>query len=354
MEKLDQALRNYQEQSDKELERSGITWIHLSDWHQRGQDFNRTKVRDKLIQDILQREHLCTELKQVDFIIFSGDLAFSGKAEEYEAAKTYLFEPVLKATSLSRESLFIVPGNHDLDRDEFEILPQAILNPFESEDQVQEWLENRKKRQRLLEPFAVYKQFVSEYTGQKSPDYASVRQMEINNRRIALLGINSALMAGRKNQQGDVKDEGKLIVGEPQIYAPLRQIETDDLRIAVLHHPFNWLKEFDRRRIEKNLGEKCQFILCGHEHDPRVQQINGTRGNYVLIPTGASYDRRDWANSYNFVHLDLETGKGSVYLRRWSDRADKWIKDEDTWSDGLYPIALYGESTLSKKKLNET
>ena len=31
---------------------TGVTWLHLSDWHQKGKDFDRTFVRDKLIADI--------------------------------------------------------------------------------------------------------------------------------------------------------------------------------------------------------------------------------------------------------------------------------------------------------------
>ena len=332
-----------------------ITWIHLSDWHQGKPQFDRTVVLDGLIKDIGQRERIGTQLKQVDFIVFSGDLAFSGKEGEYEAAKINLFKPVLEATGLTPERLFIVPGNHDLDREEFELLPEALQKPFESEDLVKQWLENKKKRQRLLEPFAAYKQFVAEYTGQESPDYASVRRLEINGISIALLGINSSLMAGRKNQQGgEVTDRGKLTVGELQIYEPLKEIEGDDLRIAVLHHPFNWLRSFEQKKIKQRLGKQCQFILCGHEHDPRVERREGTRGNYVFIPTGASYARRDWSNSYNFVHLDFDTGEGLVYLRRWSDPRNQWIKDEDTYDDGEYPFSLSGQSTPFKKKLNQS
>ncbi len=149
-------------------------------------------------------------------------------------------------------------------------------------------------------------------------------------------------MAGRKNQQGEVDDLGKLIVGEPQIYEPLNQMESDDVCIAVLHHPLNWLTEFDRRRIEQYLGQKCQFILCGHEHDPRVNRVTGTRGDYALVPAGASYDQRDWANSYNFVHLELEAGRGRVYLRRWSERRVAWLKDEDAYVNGLFEFTLFG------------
>ena len=29
---------------------SGLTWLHLSDWHQRGTDFDRKVVRDALLE----------------------------------------------------------------------------------------------------------------------------------------------------------------------------------------------------------------------------------------------------------------------------------------------------------------
>ena len=32
---------------------NGLTWLHLSDWHQKGRDFDRTIVRDALLHDML-------------------------------------------------------------------------------------------------------------------------------------------------------------------------------------------------------------------------------------------------------------------------------------------------------------
>ena len=65
-----------------------LTWLHLSDWHQKGPDFDRQVVRDALIRDIRQRADIDGSLAKVDFIVFSGDLAFSGKPEEYKAPKS--------------------------------------------------------------------------------------------------------------------------------------------------------------------------------------------------------------------------------------------------------------------------
>jgi len=131
----------------------GLTWLHLSDWHQGSKDFDRQVVRDALISDIKNRTDISQNLEKIDFIVFSGDVAFSGKPDEYEFAKEELFEPLLKACNLSSEKLFIVPGNHDLDRDKFELLPASLSRPLESEIEAKKWLFDSEKRSEALKPF---------------------------------------------------------------------------------------------------------------------------------------------------------------------------------------------------------
>ena len=116
------------------------TWLHLSDWHQRGEAFNRKVVRDKLLDDLRQRTRIDPALAQVDFVVFSGDLAYAGQEKEYLAAQKHFLDPVLKAVGLGPERLFLVPGNHDLDRAELEEQPVELQRPFTSESKVQERL----------------------------------------------------------------------------------------------------------------------------------------------------------------------------------------------------------------------
>jgi hypothetical protein len=73
-------------------------------------------------------------------------LAFSGKQEEYKAAKGEFLERLLEATGLNPDQLFIVPGNHDLNRDEFKYLPNALLKPLISDSEVQEWMVEERQR----------------------------------------------------------------------------------------------------------------------------------------------------------------------------------------------------------------
>ena len=327
---------------------AGVTWLHLSDWHQKGPDFDRQVVRDALVKDIRERaERIDPALERVDFVVFSGDVTIAGKAEEFTAARQYLFDQVLAAVGLEPALLFLVPGNHDLSRDIIdEMLPPELQKPLDSDALVQKWLTDAKKRARALEPLEAYREFVTRYTGQISPDYASILRLEAGGKRIALLGLNSAWMCGRnKDARGEIYDYGYTLVGEPQIYDALAQIADADLRIAVLHHPFDWLAEFDRNHIEARLGQECHFILRGHEHKPQVSIVRGTAGDCIIVPGGASYKRRiaedpRYTNAYNFVHLDFDAGQATVYLRRWCDQRNEWIEDTDSHPGGKHAFRL--------------
>ena len=201
---------------------TGVTWLHLSDWHQKGKDFDRQVVLRALLKDIREREQIDHDLKKIDFVVFSGDVAFGGKAEEYQAAKEQFFQPLLDACGLEPKQLFIVPGNHDLNRNQFKLLPRDLTKPLSSEKSVQYWLTDDVNRSHLLEPFRAFSSFVQEYTGQEKPDYANVRKMNAGDKEIALLGLNSAWMCGRNKDR--IGDKGFVIVGEPQIHSSLEEI----------------------------------------------------------------------------------------------------------------------------------
>ena len=326
---------------------NGLTWLHLSDWHQKGRDFDRAVVRDALLRDVRERAKIDPALGSVDFVIFSGDAAWQGKAEEFQAARECLFDPVLKELGLTPKQLFIVPGNHDLSRPHIEeMLPEALKKPLETDEQVQKWLTDEKKRARALEPFEDFAAFVTSFTGQKPAAYANAWTGFIGNKTVGILCLNSAWMCGRnKDAKGEVKDYGYLTLGEPQLHEALAAIQSADVRLAVLHHPFAWLAEFDRNRIEERLKRECHFILHGHEHQPKFNLTTELSGECVVIPAGACFEGRTakeprYTNACNFMHLDFEAGQGVIFLRRWSEQRNRWIEDTHSHSGGKFSFKL--------------
>lgn len=331
---------------------SSLTWLHLSDWHHGDFPIDPEIVRDKLVEDIKGRLSISSDLAKIDFIIFSGDVAFNGKAKEYENAKKEFFVPVLEAAQVESNRLFIVPGNHDLDEEELKKLPDEFQKDAVSKEDVDRWLKDDGKREQLLHPFKDFRTFVSNFTGQDSPDYSDVRPWEINGKKVYLLGINSAWFCRRHvDASGTQNDYGFARVGERQVHRKLERIPESDLKIAVLHHSQDWLEYLDGQVVWRRLRQGCNFILHGHGHIPKVTAEHGTGGDCVIIPAGASFERRtakdpSHINSYNFVHLDFETGKGIVFLRRWIDERSVWDKDIQTYQEGKFPFDLPGRSNV--------
>ena len=324
-----------------------ITWLHLSDLHFEASDrFNRQVVLKALWNDI---KACCAKGLRPDFILFTGDVAYHGKASEYRLTAEHFFDPLLMATGLGKEQLFIVPGNHDVDWDAIDpIVAAGCLAILTSRHDVNEFLASGRDRSHAFCKFYDYADFVNKYFGENlSFDdeyyfYVKTIQIGIGKRRVAVLGLNSAWMSGfAKDPDGGALDQGRLLVGERQVVEALKQAEEADLRIALMHHPFSWLQEeFDGKHVERLLRAECHFILHGHLHESQISIERTLEGNTVVIPAGAAYDRREWPNGYNFVQLDFEAGKGMVYLRRYSDRRRRWVEDIDAVEGGQFEFNL--------------
>lgn len=91
-----------------------VSWLHVSDFHFKGGDpYDRDVVLRALVRSVREfREGG----RQADLIFATGDVAFSGRKSEYEAA-TAFFDALLTAAAVDKQRLFVIPGNHDVDRD---------------------------------------------------------------------------------------------------------------------------------------------------------------------------------------------------------------------------------------------
>ena len=109
-------------------------------------------------------------------------------------------------------------------------------------------------------------------------------------------------------------------MGEPQIHGIFEGISDADLKIVVLHHPFDWLTEFDCNRIETRIYARLRFHIAWSPAQTKGRDSERTtlaimslslreRATNVDMPEDPLY-----ANSYNYVHLDFDTGKGIVFF----------------------------------------
>ena len=88
-----------------------MRWLQLCDLHLGKEDDGQSVAMAQLIQAV--GESVGDE--PLDFIVFAGDLAYSGRKEEYQAVVTEIVEPLRQLPAAANAILVSVPGNHDLD-----------------------------------------------------------------------------------------------------------------------------------------------------------------------------------------------------------------------------------------------
>src|SRR6266568_7188377 len=93
--------------------------IHLSDIHfkatQAGQpDDANGGLRSDLLEDV--RYMRSSIGHPADMILISGDIAYNGLEAEYDFAYRWLEQDLCPAAGCAIENVFVIPGNHDVDR----------------------------------------------------------------------------------------------------------------------------------------------------------------------------------------------------------------------------------------------
>ncbi len=318
-----------------------ITWLHLSDLHFRnGTSYDENIVLGALLKDLAER--MQKDGLRPDFIIVTGDIAHGGQAAEYRLAARF-FDDLLRITGLGKDRLFLVPGNHDLDRSLITRGARAIASSLNDRKSVNEVLGTVADRKLLLARFQGYKAFLKKHlAGHLTFDdrrYFYVKTFEVAGRVVSVLGLNSAWTSSSD------EDRNRLLVGERQVRDALAEAGTERaLCLALVHHPFDWLRDFDRADAEALLRGRCQFILHGHMHNVGLLQGRDPDTECVMIAAGACYETREYPNSYNLVRLDLAAAQGTVHLRTYSDRGGGfWAKDTTSYRnvpDGVWTFAL--------------
>jgi hypothetical protein len=192
--------------------------LHISDLHVKsGEEFDRSVVLEPLIDRVEQ--DMASGI-QPEIVVVTGDVAFSGKEADYEKAKG-LFDKLLARMKLSHDRLFIVPGNHDVDRKRYR---KSDVPNYKNMTALNEELENEEYLSDLLKDMNDYFTFMeTSYPHLKSHANRLIPFVQAFDagcgKRIGLVGLNSAWMC-RKSP-----DEREIAIGEYQVKNAIEELK---------------------------------------------------------------------------------------------------------------------------------
>ncbi len=319
-----------------------LTWLHLctpkTGW-------KADKVIEKLKEDLslMQQQH---HLKP-DLLFFTGDLAFGQLGEDdYSIQSQFeevslLLDEICQLFKLSTEQVFIVAGNHDINRNSIGKMSPAYLASLSGDhdkdtEEINGMLHSANQDwQQFMQRLTEYQAFLQEnypHLLQDPKRLTYAIEKNINGVDVGIAGFNSAWSCATD------KEKGKLwLGGKWQIETLSSQLKQSHLKIALSHHPLNWLVEQENPAIDPLLEQQFDFFLHGHEHQSWVD-INP---EHIRLAAGACYGEKPSETGYSFVRLNLEQATGEVWLRKFDDQGLGWIPrviPQKTNNDGLWSL----------------
>lgn len=295
-----------------------LQWLHISDLH-----FRADVVEGDQFSQLVACQALLTHFGELSsrpvpqFVIVTGDIAFSGEPRQYEEARKF-FDKLSRELSVPPEMFFFVPGNHDVDRTINALALGGACAACTSQQDVDRIL-GSSDFHTVLERQREFWSFVEAFTNCQQRKFthnkmAYVSQLTVDALKINLFGINSAWLCGRDCEVG------KLLIGERQIIDLIELSEASDanLSLGLAHHPIEWLYQWDQVTCRTRLLPRVDFYHRGHLHQPEVYLSSLPSSPCLSVAAGAGHASRFYRNSYNLVSLDLGSGDCTVSTFEYS------------------------------------
>lgn len=332
------------------------TFLHLSDIHfdaASGEvlDINRD-LRNQLQRDVINE--LKPQVGTFNGVLITGDIAYSGKATEYERAKQWLDE-LCKSIGCSEHEVWVVPGNHDVERpkidnskplrDIHERLRAIQISKLDEE--VILTLRDETYKSILFNPIANYIKFAEKYACNITPEkpFWESPGIKLNDgSHLCFWGLTSTIVS---DSLDDV-NAGKLVLGCPQVQIPNDPSKT---YVTLCHHPLDWLH--DRDNVLPYLNSRARIALFGHKHNDWIVQQQVEGNTTLFIVAGAVHPERsyEWKPRYNAISFEVagkeaaRSLKAQVYSRVWdrkltSFRADR-TKEGKEYREFTIPLQTW-------------
>lgn len=324
-----------------------LIFVHLSDIHfgqEKGGGHKKVHddVRDLLVEDA--RDYITSHLAEcADGVIISGDIAYAGKPHQYSAAGSWL-DRLTAAIGCEMTAVQVVPGNHDIDREQITPAVQAIIDKIIDlgDDELDKYMDCEEDRGYLYKQFEAYQKFAEAYNCPLDPESALAGQRTYTlseRKQLKFYGVNTALICSNSR-----KEEGGLLLGKRQRVLPMA--EPDVELVVVAHHPLHWLQ--DSEDAKRYLRNRARVFISGHEHTPAyaVDEVNEST-EILMISSGATVpDRVDetYNYCYNILVFDLNDDDHSlrvqIHARCWQDERKAFGPDVSFDPNGVKTHSL--------------
>lgn len=291
----------------KERKMAKIGFLHISDLHIKEDSVLKPaeKVVSAIKSDWIDVSHI--------YVILSGDIAFSGKKEEYAKAEDWIHSVMLLIQENIKKptSIYLVPGNHDCDFNKHSGIRDIALQHIQNngynnlDDSIIETCAS------VQSDYWQFYRRINQFS-HESEKFIFYETEETTDCHLCFYEINTALTSS---------------LNESRLFIPVKNFPRFDsngtIRIAVFHHPLSWFtsqnQENNRNEFRTYLQNNFDFAFCGHEHNltVREEKNNLTANGFVDICGSAFNFQKDGKDCSEFQTIVFDSNTKDIRLKTY-------------------------------------
>lgn len=323
-----------------------IRWLHISDLHFNSDDMSTISLREEL-PTYLKRNNI-----KCDYVFCTGDIRTANAYPNHftDEAAEYIVD-ICQAVGVDSDRLFIVPGNHDVDRDAVgrdESVKKICFQrkgeydpkygKIADEDLRVIHLGQTEFRAFLSKVYITHPDRVSKYCDPLVPHF------NIETKDFNILHIDSTLTYTKNQEAVD------LILGTKLLQNALATLNPEKPTILLSHYPFTALLQDEKKYVRELLYRKgVRLWLAGHEHDHMVHPVD-----YFDSVQAGELRMEERSNATVLIgEYDEQIYTGHVKAYTWF--TEGWAKYPIIWHDGRnedqynFQLKLPGDDGLSRE-----
>ena len=292
-----------------------IAIIHLSDFHIK----EKEQFSPQKIAGMLSSLNVIGEVDDY-LIIFSGDLSFSGKPNEYKSSR-YLFGRMIAGIKEKNNNkfvdLYMVPGNHDL------YFPP---NPRDRKS-IQEGYDNGMIEHLLPIEISYLENYYKYSNANGIIPYDKLlnrRYRTFGNYKIQFNLINTAPFS-------TLEPNDKELHYFPSDKMPLlKKADDANLCITVMHHSYEWFNWNCKSYLEKTIIDNSEMLFIGHDHREGTSEvsIDNSIDTWVSSAGEMKFSKVNEVDSYNIIVIDTEENCFTGYIFTWDEKNKLYLHEK--------------------------
>ena len=245
-----------------------LQWLHLSDLHFTSDNITNIEIsRDKLLKYLHDKD---AKFNDLDYIFISGDILYRNKNDD-EVIE--FLSSICEAANCNK--IFLVPGNHDLERD----CPERnrLIEDIKKNNNLSEIIsENSENAGILLKAFDKFQKINNALSDVR---WERKTVEVIQDEKCNIILINSSIISYTES----TIEEGTLQINVDELRKKIKSIKNSKPSIILAHHTIDCFSENNQFNLLNTISDyNCIFYLCGHKHklnyrdyllDKRIRQL---------------------------------------------------------------------------------